>query len=117
MITAKCKCTSCKLLVERWVDDKCIGCYNKAISAPLQLEMDSLRIENDTFRKENLNLREVYIESNQLWSSIVESYRSRYSVRATDWVMNTIEFIIGFIRLFSIGGGMGFRNLLPWQKK
>lgn len=98
MLTTKCRCVLCNQCVQKWIDDKCIDCYHSLIADPL--------------KKENQRLQEVWRESNQIWFSIVESYRRRRLVRLADWITHRLRLCL--IMILSIISSV--KNTLPSKK-
>ncbi len=125
MITIKCRCVTCDTLVEKFIEDKCIRCYHDTIIQPVAIKYDRMLLQESAFNlSEVTRLREVDLENNRFWSSCVESYRNRLEVRMVDRAKHYVWYVthlfwsfVGFVRLLSIGGVAGFRNILPWQQK
>lgn len=122
-IIAKCRCVTCSTLVEKWIDDKCVGCYHDAIKAPFLADIAQYQAEHLALLKskhvETSRLREVELENNRFWSSCVEQYRSRFEVQIVDqiksYAFNVAYFfwsVFFFIRVFTIGAYRSFPRLL-----
>lgn len=122
MTTPKCRCTVCNSLAAEWIDDKCVRCYNNAINQPIIMKYDKLLLQEGISHLEaTTHLREVELENNRFWSSLVNQYRSRLEVRMVDAVMKSLWKALYFFRALSesirffFGGG--YRKLFTWTKK
>jgi hypothetical protein len=105
MPNPKCKCSVCGKLVNDWLGDKCLPCYNDGVAAPLHLEIQ--------------RLKEVNLETNRIWANCFLAMRARAVVRLADWVNANIiappyKFIIHlwmFAQLFFLGLAVKIKSL------
>lgn len=110
MNTPKCKCSVCNLFTTQWVGDKCMHCFKEEVQIPLK--NDLRRYQDALFDTEK-----------HFWKT-VDQLNSRWEVKTVNFICNKANQLshyfwsaIGFIRLFTVSGVAGFKNLIPSFKK
>lgn len=91
MNTIKCRCSVCNQLVTKWIDTKCIPCYDLAITLPFYQEIEGLM---DTI----IELRKPKPAWYKRWPEAFLFYWSS---------------LYGFLRMLGV---KGLVNLLPTKK-
>jgi hypothetical protein len=123
MLTPKCRCAVCSCLVTNWIGDKCTRCYNAEVTNPVILKYDRMLLQEGTSHlKEVTRLREVELENNRFWASLVKSYRDRFEVRMVDkakyyfWYVRNFFSNVRLLILLGVAMAVGFVQP-SWAKK
>ena len=87
MLHTKCRCSKCEELVEKWIGDVCLPCYDAAIRSPLLAQIADGVVS--------------LVETNRMWNKVLDSYRFRLSVRVSDWFHYQLMILWVFLQGFS----------------